>query len=348
MIRATGNPEKQGSVSEYKIFRGELSKVLVGLTKDDLNVKYIFDEQVASMQHQESEGIVEFANGTSTATYDLIVACDSATSRPRAIAFNCGLRDHIHPVNTWAAYFSLSQDLLEGSNIGHGFSAPGGRFISISRDPTGGNRVMLMCVNQPISSIEEFQKAASAGDEAWKTFVSRQYADMGWRTPHVLQEMADSNDFYASEIVQVKHPSLRKNRVVLVGDAGYAAGPTGGGTSLALAGGYMLAGSLLQHPGAIEAALNQYESHMNPLIREMRMIPPFVGTIMAPQTRWGSRRGIISSHLWRGRVSRSLRRIILVRRLRTVRSLLCRSLSGRGEARKAIHFQPDIMRSEGY
>jgi len=46
----------------------------------------------------------------------------------------------------------------------------------------------------------------------------------------------DAKDFYASEIVQVKVPSLFRYGFVLVGDAGYAASLTGGGTSLALAG----------------------------------------------------------------------------------------------------------------
>jgi flavin-dependent dehydrogenase len=50
----------------------------------------------------------------------------------------------------------------------------------------------------------------------------------------------DSEDFYAGEIVQAKIPRLYDGRVVLVGDAGYAAGPTGSGTSLALAGAYIL------------------------------------------------------------------------------------------------------------
>lgn len=102
-----------------------------------------------------------------------------------------------------------------------------------------------------------------------------------------MQEMMYSEDFYASEIVQVKIPSLYNGRFVLVGDAGYAAGPTGGGTSLALVGAYLLAGEIGKHTGDLAAGLKGYEQQMRPLIEEMQKIPPLVTTLLAPQTAWG-------------------------------------------------------------
>jgi 2-polyprenyl-6-methoxyphenol hydroxylase-like FAD-dependent oxidoreductase len=287
VIRATGNPEQQGLISEYEIFRGDLSRVLVNLTKEDENIDYIFNEQITSIQHSSSGVDVDFLNGTPQTTYDLIVACDGATSRTRAMAFECSVREHMHPVNSWAAYFTINPDLLNGSKIGQALSAPGGRFFSIGNDPSGGNRVMFMCVNQSDTSMDEFRAAASKGDETLKHYVANQYRNVGWKSAEVLQNMTHSPDFYASEIAQVKLPSLHTNRIVFVGDAGYAAGPTGGGTSLALTGGYMLAGALLSHPSDLDAGLQAYEDHMAPLLKEMQKIPPFVGTIMAPQTRLG-------------------------------------------------------------
>lgn len=74
---------------------------------------------------------VEFQNGLATSEYDLVVGCDGATSRTRAMGFGCGVRDHIVPTNCWAAYFSIEKDFLQGNRIGHGYSAVGGRFISV-------------------------------------------------------------------------------------------------------------------------------------------------------------------------------------------------------------------------
>lgn len=50
IIRATGNPDQQSLVSEYEIFRGDLAQVLFDLSKDNENVRYVFGEQIASMQ----------------------------------------------------------------------------------------------------------------------------------------------------------------------------------------------------------------------------------------------------------------------------------------------------------
>ena len=138
VIRPSGNPDQQTLVSEYEIYRGHLAQILVDLTKDNENVKYIFDEQIASMRHENGDDgaiTVEFANGTPASDFDLVVACDGATSRTRAMGFSCGVRDHIEGINSWTAYFSIDQDLLKGSRIGQGYSAPGGRFVTLHPDP---------------------------------------------------------------------------------------------------------------------------------------------------------------------------------------------------------------------
>jgi 2-polyprenyl-6-methoxyphenol hydroxylase-like FAD-dependent oxidoreductase len=88
-------------------------------------------------------------------------------------------------------------------------------------------------------------------------------------------------------MVQVKVPSLYKGRFVLVGDAGYAPGPTGAGTSLALTGAYVLAGEVGRHKGDLAAGLRGYEERMRPIINDMQRIPPGIPGLFAPQTAWG-------------------------------------------------------------
>jgi len=289
-IGASGDPDQQSLVSEYEIFRGDLAKILLDLTKDDKKVKYVYNEQIASMQHKDDEPItVEFANGTPTSQYDLVVAADGATGRTRSIGFNCGVRDYIHAVNCWAAYFSIQGDRLNGSKIGLGTSAVGGRFISMGPDPAGLTRVGMMAISprDKKDATLPFREAAKQGDDALKRYVAQHYQGVGWRTDEILEDMMTSDDFYASEVVQVKVPSLYKGRFVVVGDAGYAPGPTGTGTSLALTGAYVLAGEIGSNKGDVMAGLKAYEERMNPIIKDMQVIPPFVPGVMAPQTEWG-------------------------------------------------------------
>ncbi|KPM41044.1 hypothetical protein AK830_g5527 [Neonectria ditissima] len=290
-IRATGNPDQQSLVSEYEIYRGDLAQILVDMTKDNENIAYVFGEQVASIQQNtQDEGAVtvEFANALPTSEYDLVVACDGATSRTRAIGLGCGVRDHMKPMNCWAAFFSMQKDLVDGSTMGHAYSAPGGRFFGLGLDPSGVTRVALMGINprnDPGSSLR-FREAVKGGDDSLKQFVAQHYKGAGWKTNDVLEGMMQADDFYSSEFVQIRVPTLSKGRFVLVGDAGYA-GSFGTGTTLAMAGAYVLAGEVGRHKGNLAAALGAYEVQMRPMIDDLQKTPPFFPAVMAPQTAWG-------------------------------------------------------------
>lgn len=291
-ITATGNPDQQSLVSEYEIFRGDLAQILFDLTRDNERINYVFGEQVAAMQHSgQDDGpiTVEFLNGFPTSDYDLVVACDGANSRTRALGFNCGVRDHIQPTNSWAAYFTTQHDILEKSKMGQAYSAIGGRFIAIGPDPSGGSKVTLMGMHPHDTGgmMKSFREAMKEGNDALKQLLAQTYEGAGWKCAVAMDGMMGADDFYASEIVQVKPPALYNGRFVLVGDAGYAPGPTGAGTSLAMTGAYVLAGEIAKHGGDLDAGLRGYETQMRPLITEFQKIPPLVQTILAPQTAWG-------------------------------------------------------------
>ncbi|KAL2838558.1 oxidoreductase [Aspergillus pseudoustus] len=290
-INRTGNPEEQSLVSEFEILRGDLSRILFDITKDNERIKYIFNEQVASIQqgaHDKGPVRVEFLNGSPTAEFDLVVACDGATSRTRAIGLGCNVREYIHPTNCWAAYFSLKGDLLRKGNMGHAYSAPSGRWVAIGSDPTGGNLATFMkySVGDENTVMGPFREALKQGNDAVKEYVSTTYQGAGWMCDEIIQGMMNTDDFYASEIVKVRLPSLYKGRFVLVGDAGYA-GAAGAGTSLALVGAYVLAGEIKRHQGNLAAGLKGYNERMRPMIDDLQQTPPLLSTIMAPQTAWG-------------------------------------------------------------
>ncbi|KAF2726194.1 FAD/NAD(P)-binding domain-containing protein [Polychaeton citri CBS 116435] len=289
-MKATGDPDQQSLVSEFEIFRGDLSQILYDMTKDNERIKYVFGEQVTSMQQKDDESItVEFANGLPSSEYDLVVACDGATSRTRAIGLGCGVRDHIIPQNAWSAYFTIDQDILNGSKMAQSYSTAPGRFFGVGPDPTGGNRVVLMSIlpRGEADATLPFQEAVKQGGDMLKTHVAKRFEGAGWKADEILKGMMKTDDFYASEMVQVKVPSLFRGRFVLVGDAGYGPGPIGTGTSLALTGAYLLAGEVCSHKGDLEAGLRGYEERMRPILKDMQKIPPGIPGLFAPQTAWG-------------------------------------------------------------
>ncbi|EXL42271.1 hypothetical protein FOCG_15618 [Fusarium oxysporum f. sp. radicis-lycopersici 26381] len=210
VIRPTGNPDQQSLVSEYEILRGDLSKILFDMTRGNKNINYIFDEQIASMQQSEKIAgpiTVTFTNGTEASEYDLVVACDGATSRTRALGLGCNGGDQIVSTNCWSAYFSIPQDLLNGSKIGQGFNAVRGRNISIGSDPEGFSRVLLMCMNprdKPESAVA-FREASAKGNDALKKYIAQHYSDVGWKSSIALKEMMNSEDFARVKLYRSKH-----------------------------------------------------------------------------------------------------------------------------------------------
>lgn len=117
-MKQSGDPKKQTLLSEYEIFRDDLSKILFDLTEENPNVEYVFGEQVSAI-HQDFEkgrATVEFQEGKlPTGEYDLVVACDGATSRTRAMGLDRNVKEHVHPLNMWAAYASVEKDYLNGT-----------------------------------------------------------------------------------------------------------------------------------------------------------------------------------------------------------------------------------------
>ena len=288
-IKPTGIPEEQFLISDFEIFRDDLATVLHNLTKDNSNINYVFGEQVSSLQHEGDKVIVDFANGRlPPSQYDLVVAADGATSRTRALGFECKVRDHIHPYNAWAAYCTISKDLLHGSNMGEFSVSTPGRGIMIGPDHMpNSNRVILMG-NHPRnapSMIRSFQEAVKQGNDAMKKFLSSFFEGHG--RDDILAAVAESDGVYASECVQVKVPCLYNGNFALVGDAGYSPGPIGTGTTLAITGAYVLAGEINDHPGDLAAGLRSYSDRMQPIIQSMQRIPLGFPGVLTPQSTWG-------------------------------------------------------------
>lgn len=59
------------------------------------------------------------------------------------------------------------------------------------------------------------------------------------------------------------------------------------GTTLAMSGAYNLAGALLDHQDNPEAAFEQYEAEMRPVVTRAQKLFPGMPYTLAPETPWG-------------------------------------------------------------
>ncbi|KAE9365900.1 FAD/NAD(P)-binding domain-containing protein [Stipitochalara longipes BDJ] len=285
-LKATGSSDVQSITSEFEIFRGALAKILIDPIVNQ--VKLIFDESVDHFEQREDGVVVTFSKSKEVKTYDLLVAADGLGSKIRGMMLNSNLRDQLYDEGVHVAYFTLKSDLLQGGRLAKGHNAPGGRaiFLRPDPDPAGRTRAILMIVttSRDIETKERLNKALREGNESYMKLMEEMFGNVGWLAPEVLQGMRQSDDFYCSLFGQLRSPRIHDGRVILLGDAGYAT--PGFGTSLAIIGGYVLAGELLRYPGDIKTALERYEAILLPFAKSSQG-GSYAMQLFNPQTSWG-------------------------------------------------------------
>lgn len=266
-FKATGRSDVQSMTSEFEIFRGALAKIFIDPILKQ--VKLIFDETVDHYEERDDGVVVTFAKSKEVKTYDLLVAADGLYSKIRGKMLNSKPVEQLHDEGVHIAYFTIKSDLLQGERLAKGCNAPGGRAIFLRPDPNPAGRtrcnLMNVTTSADVETKERLNKALREGNESYMKLMEEMFSDAGWLAPEVLRGMRESDDFYCSLFGQIRSPKLQDGRVVLLGDAGYAT--PGMGTSLAMIGGYVLAGELMDHPGDIKTALERYESILLPFAK---------------------------------------------------------------------------------
>ncbi len=99
----SGKGESIGS--DVEILREELVGILLDVTKDD--VSYIFGDMVESLEEKDKEVTVNFANGTPTTVFDLVVTADGIDSKIHVIAYSNGA-SHLKSLHSYVSYFSIT------------------------------------------------------------------------------------------------------------------------------------------------------------------------------------------------------------------------------------------------
>ena len=287
-LRATGRSDIQSFTSEFEIFRGALAKIFIDpIIK---RVRLIFDECVDHFEQHDDGVVVTLAKSKEVKTYDLLVAADGLGSKIRGTMLNSNPQEQLYDEGVHIAYFTIKSDLLQGGRLAKGYNATGGRavFLRPDPDPAGRTRGNLMTVTTSgdIETKERLNSALREGNESYMKLMEEMFRDVGWLAPEVLQGMRESDDFYCSLFGQIRSPRIHHGRVVLLGDAGYAT--PGFGTSLAIIGGYVLAGELLSHPGDVQTALKRYEEIVLPFAKNSQGGGNAM-QLLNPQTLWGIR-----------------------------------------------------------
>ena len=265
--------ESGGATAELEILRGDLARLLVERTQDD--VTYGFGNHITALDEHDDRVDVTFAHGPAR-SYDLVVAADGIRSSTRTLLV--GDEPEVKPLGLYTAWLTIPR-IDADTAWWRWFNAPGGRSAHLRPDNVGTTRASLTFMSQP----RDYERLDT---DALTAVLRRRFAGVGWEVPRILDALDDA-DVYFESIGQVRAPRWSRGRVALLGDAAYCASPVSGmGTSLALTGAYVLAGELARHADHT-AAFAAYERLMRPYVKQAQQLPPGTPRLANPRTKAG-------------------------------------------------------------
>ncbi|MFF7731439.1 FAD-dependent monooxygenase [Streptomyces sp. NPDC007984] len=226
--------------SDLEVRRGDLTDALYTAVRDD--VEFLFDDSVDSAD-QSGRGVDVTFRGGSRRTFDLAFGADGLHSHTRELLFGPEARFHRYLGYCFAGFtlpnhLGLSHEVMM-------WNAPG-RAAALYAVGDGDHVHAFLNVAHP-----QPPPGALRDPGAQRELFATAFAGAGWEVPGMIAALRDADDLFADVVSQIRLPRWSSGRIALVGDAAYAPSfLTGQGSSLALVGAYMLAGSLARRDAA--------------------------------------------------------------------------------------------------
>ncbi|MFN6547332.1 FAD-dependent monooxygenase [Mycolicibacterium nivoides] len=246
-----GNLLNDTAAGDVEITRGELGRILHDAGAN--RVDYVFGESITGIEQTDAGVNVTFAVRAAQ-SFDVVIGADGIHSNVRRLVFGAEQKfiRHLGPL---AAIWDLPADSFEP---GDGFMySHAGRTVVVER-PTDSApaRAFLAFVHDDPGSVDTRDRGTAVAA------MQAAFAEDHWRTADVIDTALGAEDIYFDTVSQIRMDRWSADRVALVGDAAYApAFLSGQGTSIAIAGAYVLASELVRHERP-HAAFEAYERRL--------------------------------------------------------------------------------------
>lgn len=263
-----------GPTAELEIMRGDIARIIYEPTLQ--RATYRFGDTIEGVEQDDAGSVVTFKSGI-TERYDIVIIAEGVGSSTRELLFPG--ENRMRYMDLTIAYFSIPGKDSDGK-FARQYNTIGGRGATLKPGSDGKLRV-YMGVHKVAEGEQKW------GTERQKQFLLDQFAHDSWEFPRILKEIPKVEDFYFDVMRQVKMDRWSKGGVVLTGDAAWCATPLSGiGTTLAIVGGYVLAGEIAKTNDYAEA-FRIYERIMRPFVKEGQGLPKIVPRLLWPHTRLG-------------------------------------------------------------
>ncbi|QKS16204.1 FAD-dependent monooxygenase [Curtobacterium sp. Csp2] len=283
-----------GATAELEVLRGDFARILL----DDLpdGVEVVYGDTITSVTDRD-DAVTVTTSARRRFDADLLVVAEGVRSSTRSLVFNAP--DDVDPrdLGDTMAFGTIPRTASDDDRW-RWYTAVGGRQVHLRPDPHGTTRAILAYAAEV--DQDDLGDVASRDRSSVVAALTRRYEGVGWETDRVLAGFATTDDLYVDRLTQIRMPSWRRGRVALVGDAAWCVTPMGGGgASLALTSGYVLAASLAAQlrddtaardepsTASVERALAAFDDWMRPLVDDVQGIPSGVVRFAYPRSRVG-------------------------------------------------------------
>lgn len=280
-VTATLPEGPDGATAELEVLRGDLARTV----RDALpaGVAFVFGERITDVDDTARAHVTVTTDHGRSLRADLLVVAEGVRSTTRALVF-----DHPGDVSERDLGVTMAFGTIPRTDSDdrrwRWYNAVGGRQVHLRPDPYGTTRAILAWAGEDGGVTGADRARVQAGLEG-------RFADAGWQARRVLDGFATSDDVYVDRLTQVRMPVWRRGRVAVVGDAAWCITPMGGGgASLALTSGYVLAASVAGRTSSredLDGALAAFDDWMRPLVDDVQGIPRGIVRFAYPRTRLG-------------------------------------------------------------
>lgn len=275
-----------GLTAELEILRGDLARIVLDALPSGVEIRY--GDRIESVSDPGDYVQVALRSGA-TETYDLLIIAEGVRSKTRDLLFANEVSRRELQLNI--AYGTIERT-PEDDDWWRWYTATEKRQICLRPDNRGTIRAML--------AFSSERSIADLSSDQARSELRDIFSGAGWQADRVIDGFAVSEDVYFDYLTQIKMSDWSKKRVCVTGDAAWCVTPLGGGgSSLALIGGYVLAAFLSQSSDEsstltqkadnlnISEALERYEQWMRPIVDEAQKLPPGTPDLFYPRTKIG-------------------------------------------------------------
>jgi len=266
-----------GATAELEVLRGDFARALLDDLPDDVDI--VYGETIEQVDDAPGSGRASVTTDAGRVLdADLVVIAEGVRSRTRDRLFAAEGEVDERDLGVTMVFGTIPRTPSDDDRW-RWYNAVGGRQVHLRPDPYGTTRAILAYAGGD-------DLVGRSRSEALATLRTR-YADAGWQTERVLDGFDDSHDVYLDELTQIRMPRWHRGRVCVIGDAAWCVTPMGGGgASLALTSGYVLAASVTADKD-LDRALGAFDTWMRPLVDTIQGIPKGIVHFAYPQTRLG-------------------------------------------------------------